>query len=120
MVAMAFPYKLAQAFRYEYCWSYPTFTRKCFKYIHVYWFILMLFNLFGQFYMIIYGMILKKVPVYDVVVYSIACIFWIYADSKVLKALTSWSIQRYEKVNWNLDQNVEIQSTTVTFGAGFV
>ena len=115
MVAMAFPYKLAQAFRYEYCWRYPEFTRTCFKYLHVYWLILMICNLVGQFYMIVYGgIVLMEVPVYDVILYSIACVFWIYADSMVLKALKSWSVQNYENINWNLAfvQDVEMQDTT--------
>ena len=101
-VIIPVPIKFCEAFRYEYASKYPKLTRKMFKISTVYYICTIICNLLGQVYLLVYGgFIVRKLAIYDIILYPIAIIFWIATDYQYLKAMQKWSTQKYEQVDWS-------------------
>eukprot|EP01083_Nonionella_stella_P136927 416793_1 len=92
-----------QGFRCEYHDLYPELTRQMSSFLCISFVLQIILNMVGQAYLIIYGLfVMQAMPIYSGVLYIISMCCFIYTDFQILQTFKSYTVQKYENMNWNL------------------
>eukprot|EP01084_Bolivina_argentea_P243830 408661_1 len=100
-------YDWAGAFRFQYAWKYPSFTRKMLKF-GAFWFLFVLILCWIFSIIIIYrcfaiGFGNHHISEWSIVLYLFMSIAWGYDDIELIKTYYAWSLENYEDAKFDMD-----------------